>query len=49
MSRRSCSFTLELKREAASLILDQDYCYIDAARSLGELNADRAWRDHAGK
>ena len=35
MTKQRRSFTPELKREAASLVLDQDYSHIEAARSLG--------------
>jgi transposase len=35
MAKQRRSFTLEFKRESASLVFDQGYSYIEAARSLG--------------
>ena len=35
MTKQRRTFTPEFKREAASLVLDQGYSHIDAARSLG--------------
>ncbi len=35
ISKQRCSFTPKFKREAASLVLDQGYSRIKAARSLG--------------
>lgn len=35
MSTQRRTFTPEFKREAASLVLDQGYSHIEAARSLG--------------
>ncbi len=44
MSRQRRSFTPEFKREAASLVLDQGYSCIGAARSLGLVeSALRRW------
>lgn len=33
--QRRCSFTPEFRREADSLVLDQGYSFVEAARSLG--------------
>ena len=35
MTRKRRSFTLELKQEAACLVLDQGYSITEASRSLG--------------
>ncbi len=35
MSKQRRTFSAEFKREAAALVLDQGYSYIDACRSLG--------------
>ena len=35
MTKQRRTFTPEFIREAASLVLDQGYCDIEAARSLG--------------
>ena len=35
MTKQCRSFTAEFKREAADLVLKQDYSYIEASRSLG--------------
>ena len=35
MTKKRRTFTPEFKREAVSLVLDQDYSHIEAARSLG--------------
>lgn len=35
MTKQRRSFTPEFKREAASLVFDQSYSHIEAARSLG--------------
>lgn len=35
MSKQRHTFTLEFKREAASLVLDRGYSHMAAARSLG--------------
>lgn len=35
MTKQRQTFTPEFKREAASLVLDQGYSHIEAARSLG--------------
>lgn len=35
MTKQCRSFTPEFKQEAASLVLDQGYSHIEAARSLG--------------
>ncbi|MGP9827785.1 transposase, partial [Ectopseudomonas khazarica] len=44
MTKRRRSFTPEFKREAASLVLDQGYSHIEAARSLGLVeSALRRW------
>ncbi len=44
MTKQRRSFTPEFKREAASLVLDQGYSHIDAARSLGLVeSALRRW------
>lgn len=44
MSKQRRSFTPEFKREAASLVLDQGYSCIEAARSLGLVeSALRRW------
>ena len=44
MTKQRRSFTPEFKREAASLVLDQGYSHIEAARSLGLVeSALRRW------
>jgi transposase len=44
MTKQRRSFTLEFKREAAALVLDQGYSCIEAARSLGLVeSALRQW------
>ncbi|WP_447595622.1 IS3 family transposase [Aquipseudomonas campi] len=44
MSKQRRTFTPEFKREAASLVLDQGYSHIEAARSLGLVeSALRRW------
>ncbi|UVL28333.1 IS3 family transposase [Pseudomonas donghuensis] len=44
MTKQRRTFTPEFKREAASLVLDQGYSHIDAARSLGLVeSALRRW------
>ncbi len=44
MTKKRRTFTPEFKREAASLVLDQGYSHVDAARSLGlEESALRRW------
>lgn len=44
MSKQRRTFTPEFKREAASLVLDQGYSHIEAARSLGLVeSALRSW------
>ncbi|WP_342624539.1 IS3 family transposase [Pseudomonas alkylphenolica] len=44
MAKQRRSFTPEFKREAASLVLDQGYTHIEAARSLGLVeSALRRW------
>ena len=44
MTKQRHSFTSEFKREAASLVLDQGYSHIEAARSLGLVeSALRRW------
>lgn len=44
MTKQRRSFTPEFKREAASLVLDQGYSHIEAARSLGVVeSALRRW------
>ena len=44
MTKPRHSFTSEFKREAASLVLDQGYSHIEAARSLGLVeSALRRW------
>nr|WP_163003455.1 transposase [Pseudomonas viridiflava] len=35
MTKQHRSFTPEFKREAADLVLKQNYSYIEASRSLG--------------
>ena len=35
MTKQRRSFSAEFKREAAALVLDQGYSYIEACRSLG--------------
>ncbi len=42
MTKQRRTFTPELKREAASLVLDQGYSYIEAAQSLGLVES--VWR-----
>ncbi|QNL88497.1 Transposase [Pseudomonas putida] len=49
MTKQRRTFTPEFKREAASLVLDQGYSHIDAARSLGLVeSALRRWVNQAG-
>jgi transposase len=44
MTKQRRTFTPEFKREAACLVLDQGYSYIEAARSLGLVeSALRRW------
>ncbi|GGM31214.1 hypothetical protein GCM10009425_47340 [Pseudomonas asuensis] len=44
LTKQRRSFTPELKREAASLVLNQGYSYIEGARSLGLVeSALRRW------
>jgi len=44
MTKQRRSFSPEFKREAASLVLDQGYSHIEAARSLGLVeSALRRW------
>lgn len=44
MTKQRRSFTPDFKREAASLVLDQGYSHIEAARSLGLVeSALRRW------
>ncbi|WP_121378829.1 IS3 family transposase [Pseudomonas aeruginosa] len=44
MSKQRRTFSAEFKREAAALVLDQDYSHIDACRSLGVVDsALRRW------
>lgn len=44
MTKQRRTFTPEINREAASLVLDQGYSHIDAARSLGLLESPlRRW------
>lgn len=44
MAKQRRTFTPEFKREAASLVLDQGYSHIEAARSLGLVeSALRRW------
>ncbi|MBG7514022.1 IS3 family transposase, partial [Pseudomonas aeruginosa] len=44
MSKQRRTFSAEFKREAAALVLDQGYSYIDACRSLGVVDsALRRW------
>ncbi|WP_153570691.1 IS3-like element IS222 family transposase [Pseudomonas aeruginosa] len=44
MSKQRRTFSAELKREAAALVLDQGYSHIDACRSLGVVDsALRRW------
>lgn len=44
MTKQRRTFTPEFKREAASLVLDQGYSHIEAARSLGLVeSALRRW------
>nr|BAC55322.2 hypothetical protein [Stutzerimonas stutzeri] len=40
MTKQRRTFTPEFKREAASLVLDQGYSHIEAARSLGLVESD---------
>ena len=45
-TKRKPSYTLEFKQDAAKLILDQDYTYIQAAKNLGiSESALRRWVD----
>ena len=47
MTKQRRTFTLEFKREAASLVLDQGYSHIEAAQSLGSVeSALRRWVNH---
>ncbi len=44
MDKKRRTFTPEFKREAASLVLDQGYSHIEAARSLGWVESPlRRW------
>ena len=44
MNRQRRTFTAQFKREAAGLVLDQDYSYTEAARSLDVVeSALRRW------
>jgi len=46
MTKQRRSFTPEFKREAADLVLKQNYSYIEASRSLGVgESALRRWVD----
>ncbi len=47
MTKQLRTFTPEFKREAASLVLDQGYSHIDAARSLRLVDTGRhhSWKD----
>jgi transposase len=46
MTKQSRSFSAEFKREAADLVLKQNYSYIEASRSLGVgESALRRWVD----
>lgn len=48
MTKQRRSFTAEFKREAADLVLKQNYSYIEARRSLGVgESALRRWVDQA--
>ena len=47
MTKQRRSFSAEFKREAADLVLKQNYSYIEASRSLGVgESALRRWVDH---
>ena len=44
MTKQRRSFSTEFKREAAGLVLNQGYSYIEASRSLGAVeSALRRW------
>ncbi|KEX94530.1 transposase [Pseudomonas putida] len=50
MTKQRRSFTAEFKREAAELVLKQNYSYIEASRSLGiGESALRRWVDQVQK
>jgi len=50
MTKQRRSFTPEFKREAADLVLKQNYSYIEASRSLGiGESALRRWVDQIQK
>jgi transposase len=50
MTKQRRSFTPEFKREAADLVLKQNYSYIEASRSLGiGESALRRWVDQVQK
>ena len=50
MTKQRRSFTPEFKREAADLVLKQNYSYIEASRSLGiGESALRRWVDRIQK
>ena len=50
MTKQRRSFTPEFKREAADLVLKQNYSYIEASRSLGiGESALRRWVDQIHK
>ena len=54
MTKQRHAFTPEFKREAADLVLKQNYCYIEASRSLGigesalHLWVDQIQKEHNG-
>lgn len=43
MTKQRRTFTPEFKREAASLVLDQSYSHIEAARSVGLVESAPRW------
>jgi transposase-like protein len=46
MTKQRCVFSVEFKREAADLVLKQNYSFIEACRSLGVgESALRRWVD----
>ncbi|WP_374225744.1 transposase [Pseudomonas carnis] len=50
MTKQRRSFSAEFKREAADLVLKQNYSYIEASRSLGVgESALRRWVDQVGE
>ena len=50
MTKQRRSFSAEFKREAADLVLNQNYSYIEASRSLGVgESALRRWVDQVQK